>query len=303
MLYYFLPHASIYGGVKVGYQFVEMLRELGAPGVAVTPEGSAPTWFRTSTPTIAERAARRRLTAASTVLFSWPPHHDLLRRLPGRKVFHCQGTDPLIDPVIADPDVTLLTCWPQAARYVSENAGRATIDVGISLSDCFYGDERPKAGGTVAYMPRRGGEIVEAVRAATPGLRFRPIDGVPETRVAEVMKSSEYYLATSVNEWFGLPALEAMAAGCVVVSVPVLGGMDYLRSEQNCIVANPHEVPARLRELSQATWAVREGLRREAVKTADAYRRSRQVDRLGRMLEDDLAFLMGGDPMRRAPCS
>lgn len=292
MNYYFLPGTGIYGGIKVGYRFADLLNELGAPAAVVTPDGRAPDWFRSSAPTLREADALLRLTAADTILFSLPHDHARLAALPARKVFHCQGTDPLIDPILADPAVTILTCWPQAAAYVRRRADRPSVEVGISIDPVFEYDGRPKMPATVAFMPRRGQALAEACRQANPHLRAVPIDGLPERAVAAVMRRAEYYLATAVNEWFGLPALEAMAAGCVVVSVPPLGGMDYLADGANAVLAEPAGLAAALAAISAPDAAARRArLRDHARATASAYRPGMQRKTVAALLEKELCFL------------
>lgn len=289
MNYYFLPGTGIFGGIKVGYQFADLLNELGAPCAVVTPDGRAPDWFHASAPTLSEAQALPRITARDSVIFSLPHDYARLRQLSARIVFHCQGTDPLIDPILHDPHVTLLTGWAQAAKYVRARAGRASVHVGISVGDSFFFDGRPKVAGTVAYMPRRGNEITGACRAANAALRFEAIDRVSESEVARILKSCEFFLATAEREWFGLPGLEAMAAGCVVLSVPVLGGMEYLRDGDNCRVAEPDRLPALLRELAER--GDRPRLRDRAMVTACGYRLYLQRGLVHHLLENDLAFL------------
>ena len=292
MNYYFLPGTGIYGGIKVGYQFADLLNGLGARCIVVTPDGCAPDWFQASAPTLAEAAAIPRLRAGDVLLFSLPHDHPRLSALPGRMVFHCQGTDPLIDAVIADPRVTLLTCWPQAAAFVRERTGRASLDVGISVADAFRYQGQPKLPGTVAFMPRRGTDIADSCCAGNPGLRFVPIEGATESQAAALMLRSEFYLATSVNEWFGLPALEAMAAGCVVVSAPTVGGGAYLRDGVNCRVADPRDLPEALAGLAaHGARADRARLRDRALATAAAYFPARQRARVARCLDEGLSFL------------
>ena len=64
-----------------------------------------------------------------------------------------------------------------------------------------------------------------------------------------------------------------MAAGCLVLSVPVLGGMDYLRDGDNCLVADPGEMPERLRWIAAPENArLRERIRHRARATAGPYR-------------------------------
>lgn len=289
MNYYFLPGVGIYGGIKVGFQFAQMLAELGAPIAVATPEGRAPDWFRASVPVTTQAAALAAAGPDDAILFSLPHDFVRLKTSPARLVFHCQGTDALIDPILIDPTVALLACWPQALDYIGERAGRPPIAVGIAISDCFRFDGRPKRAGDVAFMPRRGAAIAEAARLACPDLNFVAIDGAGEAQAAAIMKRSEYYLATAVAEGFGLPALEAMAAGCVVVSVPTVGGMLYLRDGDTAVIATAEAVPARLAALAQPEQAALRGrLRDGGLALARQFSRSHQLAHLRSLLDGEL---------------
>ncbi len=288
MNYYFLPGIGIYGGIKVGFQFAGILNELGVRIVVATPEGLAPTWFRSLAPVVDRDAALASLGVGDTAFFSLPFDHEPLRRTGARLVFHCQGTDPAVDPVLADRAVTVLTCWAQARDYVIA-AGRSPIEVGISISDCFYYDGTPKHRDMLAYMPRRGSAIAQEARASATALAFQPLDNLNEIDVARAMKRSVYYLATSDSEWFGLPALEAMAAGCVVVTVPVVGGNEYLREGVNCLISPAAKVPSVLATISKADAAgQRARLSAGAMAMAARYRSSLQKEALRTILHKDL---------------
>ncbi len=292
MIYYFLPDRGRFGGVKVGAQFVEMLIAAGVPAVLALPGGRAPQWFRLSAPVIDDAAACAAVTAADWVALNWPPDYRRLAGLPGHRVVHCQGTDERMDEILADRDVLVVTCWPQATRYAREGFGRDPIEVGLHVSPCFYADGSPKAENRVAYMPRRGYGLSRACMRACSRLDFVPIYERDEAEVAAVMQAAGIYLATSVGEQFGLPALEAMAAGCVVVSVPVKGGTDYLVDGRNCVIAAPEELPEALRRLtSAATAPQRARLRSAAIATAARYHPALVRRRLAALLAGDLRAL------------
>jgi hypothetical protein len=285
VIYYFLPGEGIYGGVKVACQFTELLGSLGVPATIVTPGGAAPSWFRSTAPVLADADALARLTAADVKMITWPPDYRRLRAYPGRLVCHCQGTDPLMDEIFADAAVPILSCWSQAAAYVREGFGRATIDVGIAISDAFFYDGSPKDDLRVAYMPRRGFDTVQRCLRAVPDVDFTPIDGLAEDAVAERLKAAGIFLATAAGEWFGLPALEALAAGCVVLSVPVKGGMEYLHHDRNALVVAPAEMPAALEAITRpAARDRRTVLRSRAIATASTYRRAVQRRHLAAMV-------------------
>ncbi len=294
---YLIPSSGIFGGVKVGFQFAEMLTRLGHPCAVATPDGRAPQWFDSSVAVWRQREILPRLTATDTLLFSLPNDYPLTLGTPCRRVFHCQGTASSIDPILADQQTCHLVCWRQAARYAADR-GRTALNVGISISDAFYYDGTPKHPLTVCYMPRRGNPIARQCIDALPHLRFRPMRGLPEHDVAHTLKSSEFFLATSENEYFGLPALEAMAAGCVVLSVPVLGGEEYLQDGENCRNVTSSEIAQTLASLSQPGAApLRARLRDTARATASKYRMSRQQRHLATALQGSLKPWISSSPL------
>ncbi len=283
MLYYFVPDTTIFGGIKVAYQFVDALNALGVAAVIASPGGRAATWFHSHAAVVDAATVRQRFRAEDVALFSLPHDYASLRDLPGELVFHCQGTDPLIDPILADPAVRVLTCWKQATEYVQAHGVLDPIEVGISISTCFAYAGEPKHEQAVAYMPRRGAELCAAVRRACGAMRHVPIDGMREDEVARVMKYCSIFFATAEHEWFGLPALEAMSAGCVVVSVPVLGGMEYLED-------GPQHYVGVVEELLQERCAgVRFRMRQAAVATARRYTPERMRQHLSGLLEGPLS--------------
>lgn len=291
VIYYFLPGRGLFGGVKVAIQFVELLASLGVKIVSVLPDGKAPDWFAARAAVLAEEQVWSRLKADDWLMITWPPDYIRLKNR-GRLICHCQGTDELMDPIFADHTVQILSCWSQADDYVRKVHGRPTLNVDISISNCFFHDGRIKWDNRVAYMPRRGWEAVRACLKANPGLDYQPIEGLDEIGVSRHLKNSGIYLATSVGEQFGLPALEAMAAGCAVISVPVKGGLEYLKSGFNCLLGQPEELPELLAWLTEpAQKGLRHLFRARAVVTAQGYRLSRQRRRLAQLLEGELSWL------------
>lgn len=76
----------------------------------------------------------------------------------------------------------------------------------------------------ICYMPRKLPDHALQVRRAVEGVRpdipWVEIDGVPETEVARRFSTHALFLSTQDREGLGLPALEAMACGCVVGGYP-----------------------------------------------------------------------------------
>jgi len=281
MIYYFLPSAGLYGGVKVGCQFTEMLIALGLKAVVALPGGLCPSWFRMTAPVVDAAAAANSLGASDAVIITWPPDYERLKTCGARLVNHCQGTDEAMYPILADPNVEILTCWSQATDFAQKQFNRHPLEVGIFVSDAFYYRGGRKDDNSVAYMPRRGYPLARACMRVCGNTDFVPVDGLGEAEVSRILQGAGIFLATSVGEQFGLPALEAMAAGCLVVSVPVKGGMEYLRDGDNCLMAESGNLADRLRWVTRPENAVlRAAMRHSALATAWRYRREVQMKRL-----------------------
>jgi glycosyltransferase involved in cell wall biosynthesis len=194
-------------------------------------------------------------------------------------VFHCQGTDELITPILFDDSVEILTCWKQADDFVSE-FGREYKNVGISISKTFFYSGELKQPSTFAFMPRRG-----SLPRSEELFRFemREIQKMNESQVSEVLKKASGFLALSENEWFGLPALEAMAAGCLVVSPKTIGGGEYLKDGKNCFVESLENLGQRMAEVlgDEAQFDL---IRQEAIKTSYEYHPRAQFQHLQQLI-------------------
>lgn len=281
MIAYVVPSAGIFGGIKVAYQFVDLLQEQGVAACIATPDGKASGWFRSRAPVVSRAWALEHLGDGDALMFSLPHDHAELRRAGLPLLFHCQGTDPLIDPVLSDVDVTVLTCWQQAQDYALDVSGRPSIDVGISIAPAFHHRGELKDPHVAVYMPRRGREIAEQLGDACPDLHLVAIDGSDEADVAQMMRRAGVYLATAQGEWFGLPALEAMAAGCLVFSVPVIGGMEFLEDGVNCVVGDVDHLERELATLFDPARAAHwQSLRHAAIATGLRYRREAQAGKV-----------------------
>jgi len=66
----------------------------------------------------------------------------------------------------------------------------------------------------------------------------------PRTAIRDMLHSSGIFLSSSRSEGFGLPGLEAMAAGCAVVTTDSGGVRDYAHHRQTALVVPPDDPDA-----------------------------------------------------------
>jgi glycosyltransferase involved in cell wall biosynthesis len=90
-------------------------------------------------------------------------------------------------------------------------------------------------GRRIAYMKRRRSDEAAQVlkllelRGALEGWEVVTIHGRTEREAAELLRSSQVFLSFSRLEGFGLPPLEALASGCLVVGFDGFGGRELFQ--------------------------------------------------------------------------
>lgn len=251
-----LPEAS--GGIKMMYRIVE---ELNAAGRDATiwhgGSGHGYSSFRSTA------RVHRSLTvdlAPGDVLVMHEVGGPRWSFLPGEVpvVMLCQGWSFVLQDIAADTDLGRgYPGWPNVRavlatsafieRFVTELSG---ADLPIHRVPVLVDGQlfRPSAKRrTVAYMPRRRGlEMVAAVQLLdrsnrTPGWTFEALDGLTEEDVAARLGAAAVFMSGAEREGFGLPAAEAMAAGCYVVGFTGDGGAEFMDSA-DCTVVHDSDV-------------------------------------------------------------
>jgi len=126
-----------------------------------------------------------------------------------------------------------------------------------AIDDLFFADQPAPIAQplNIAVMPRKRTEdlcllqglLATAMQQKHAGpIQWRPIDDLQRPQVAEILKSCPIYIAISYHEGLGLPSLEAMAAGCLIIGYRGGGGLDYATEDNGLWV--PDDDPLLLAE-------------------------------------------------------
>jgi glycosyltransferase involved in cell wall biosynthesis len=97
----------------------------------------------------------------------------------------------------------------------------------------FYFNSQKKK--QIAYMPRKcradALQVIEILRLRNKLDRwlFYPIENQTEEEVARILRESAIFMSFSHREGFGLPPLEAMACGCIVIGYHGQAGKEFLK--------------------------------------------------------------------------
>jgi glycosyltransferase involved in cell wall biosynthesis len=98
----------------------------------------------------------------------------------------------------------------------------------------------------------------------------------------------DLFVFSSRGEGFGLPALEAMACGCAVITTDSGGVRQFASDAQNCLMTSPNDAQALAHAIESLVHDAecRKALADAGRETAQAYDQTAVLDRFCRFLVD-----------------
>ena len=123
----------------------------------------------------------------------------------------------------------------------------------------------------------------ETLISDLPGVTFykQPTDAA----LKKLYCAHEYFLQTSIHEGFGLPALEAMACGCIPIVTMAGGNEDYIRDRVNAVVIT-RDFASAIEKIDSLEYELLFSQLSDGMKeTVDAYRWSECLPRLSALFK------------------
>ena len=315
-VWFYRDYVRLYGGhVKHSHYFDHVLRMPGfAPRIAFSAAPSSEF----------QACERRRLWPAGDGVMAehWAPASRDVLFLAGvdwRYLF-ASGLDALANPRInLVQHVRHAHQGTELHRYLAERAIRICVSQEVSDAIAATGrvdgpvltipngiDVTPlepagDGGAPAGYLARRLGAAIVGYKRPDLGRALSErLDacGVEHRLVTEFMDRSVFLslLAESrvvvclphEEEGFYLPALEAMASGCIVVTLDCVGNRSVCRHEENCLLAEPNAESLfdMTRRASAMPASERAGLHRRARSTVAAHSLQAERARFHAILKD-----------------
>ncbi|MBJ6761351.1 glycosyltransferase family 4 protein [Myxococcaceae bacterium JPH2] len=237
------------GGIRTLYRHVDLLEQAGiSAAVLHSRPGFACTWFEHHTRI---RHVPSTPVGAQDILVVPEVYGASIRRLPRgvRQVLFNQGayltfaraglTDTAPSPYQDNPDLSaVLVVSEDSAAYLRYAFPSVRVErVHPAVDPTLFHARGRESRRRIALMSRRNREdavqVLQMLRARG-SLRDWAVDilqGLTPARVAEALRGSALFLTFSHQEGFGLPPVEAMACGCLVVGFHGQGGREFLRPE------------------------------------------------------------------------
>lgn len=256
ILYFAPDNPRPSGGVRTIYAHVGHLSRAGYPAFVVHRDPDfRPSWFDDHVPTLHYGHDGFTLRADDVAIIPEEQFliFDALKAVPIRKIVFCQNHFYIPDGLREhrswhDFGVERVFAGSEAvASFVQSVLGWQDVPVVHYAIDSDLFRPRQKEL-QIAYMPRRRPKEAHIIRSfweRLPGdeanVRWVPIDGASESTTAKVLGESAIFLALSELEGFGLPPVEAMACGGIVVGYHGCGGLEYATPENGywCEDGNP----------------------------------------------------------------
>ncbi len=239
-IYYCIRRGANSGGEAVNEDHVLALRAMGYRAYLFYIEDAPLGHFASRAPVL--RAGKSMVFAPNDVLVvpePWRFHIDGFAPMNVKKVMHCQNPYYLFNGVDDASEIekkgisAVITCSDYTTGLLRRvGYGGVLQTIQPALSGLFQNTREKKL--QIAFMPRKREFETSFVkglfRSLYPDLRdipWVPIHNMSLEDCARTLDESAIFAAFSYIEGLGLPPLEAMASGCVVVGFNGLGGADY----------------------------------------------------------------------------
>lgn len=260
-IYYLCPDSDLpIGGVKKIYQHVDILNELGLKAFVLHEyKGFRCTWFHHNTPIAYSSRITEELTTENDslpplckedilvipevmvkktidfvtslgldfVIFNQSAYYTFM----GQSTSFNEGD---LKSIYKNKNLLgVITISENSKKYLEYSFGTLDlfrVHLSIDFSLFSYQNKKKKQ---IAYMPRRCGEEASQIisilceRGFLTDWTLAPIHNIHETEVATILKESAIFLSFSRREGFGLPPLEAISCGCIVIGYHGGGGEEY----------------------------------------------------------------------------
>lgn len=271
------------GGIRISYHHVALLRKRGFDARILLVEKPGENFFEHPGVPV-ELLSDIRGWSPEDIIVVPEPWSVLIRRAaqsPARTFVFCQNHYNIFHGLGQAPDYRsmgvdgVFSCSEVISRFLEDLMGIDRVPVITNAIDHTLFKPLPKRP-QIAVMPRK----MKVEAAFIQGVFKRrhprhaqvdwvPIEGVRESRVAEIMGQSQVFLSLGRNEGFGLPPVEAMASGCLVVGFVADGGREYA-DPSNGLWCDPEDYIAVVDRLAEALDGFETGDSQPIVEAAQA---------------------------------
>lgn len=251
------------GGIKVIYQHCIILKKLGYDVYPVLMGSYHGDFYGYNLQTISHADAIEKMDSSDVVVATEFEPYQGLFFYDAIKVLFVQNWLGVLTRLNAKDKGNnylamgydhVITCSDYCTSYVKKemNIPASTVTNGIDLAK-FYPKSENRVNNRILAMSRKNPEDLKKIIKMMDGsvFEFKIVDGLTEPELIKEYQAADIFLATGYPEGFGLPPLEAMACGCVVVGFTGGGGKEFMHENKTAFVADDGDVNAIVAQLKQ----------------------------------------------------
>jgi glycosyltransferase involved in cell wall biosynthesis len=248
IIYILEPFSFPFGGAATIYRHVEVLNENGIASFVAISEKPKIDFYQTTAPLLIHGGRLQPRTGDIFVIpEGFPKYVEALISAPVKRLMFCQNQYYLPFTTNSRAGIAefgvhgIIASSIAVQNFFRDVYGVADLPILPYAIDTkrFVPAEAKRR--QIAFMPRKLPEDARFI-AATFKRRYPhyadipwvPIDGAVQANAARMMGLSAVFLSLSHKESFGLPPLEAMACGCLVVGYYGDGGREYVTPQNGC---------------------------------------------------------------------
>lgn len=250
----FLPKHKPIGGVKVIYQHCLMLKKLGYSVCLVQMGRYKGNFYGYNIDTETYDSVVNNVTASDVVVATeFAPYQGLLFPSAKKIVFVQNSLGVRARLKSGDRMKTyfdigydhVMTCSLYCTDYVRKQMSipATTVTNGIDLT-AFHPIPSLRVKNRILAMSRKNPDDLRKIITLLDGSGYeiKVVDGLTESTLIKEYQAADIFLATGYPEGFGLPPLEAMACGCVVVGFTGGGASEFMIDGETALVADDGDV-------------------------------------------------------------
>lgn len=173
----------------------------------------------------------------------------------------------------------IMNCSQHLAELMKQHMNVDSFSVinGID-STIFKPKQEMRVAQRVLAFSRKHPLLIDEIRMECKRLKlnydFRVVDGLAEEQVIAEYQQADIFLATGFPEGFGLPPLEAMSCGCVVIGFTGGGASEFMVHNETALVADDGDCKAvvnHLKFLESEHNGFKETIRKNGINMASKY--------------------------------
>lgn len=228
------------GGVRTLYRHVGVLRKHGYQASILQAGGTGEPFFEVDVPLINLDPSFQ--LQADDIIVIPEDRNEIYRQvaaLPVKKIVFCQNHHYVFAGLGEGIDFsaygvqTVVASSQKIAEFLEQNFAMTDVPViRYGIDPVLYHPETKKH--QIAYMPRKLGIQSDFIRQSFrhrypdySDLEWVRVENMQEKEAARHLRESALFLSLNRMEGFGLPPIEAMASGCLVIGFTGQGGDEY----------------------------------------------------------------------------